>query len=144
MWAGIIITFQTMKEKTIKLCGKDVSMIYCAATENGYEEIAGKSISVFVPTFDKDKEGNTIVTEPAKANISDFVKLAVSGIIAAYARKQKEPPVTSDEILYEATPAERNEMLEAIVELRNEWYGVPKVLKDAIESEKAEDAPKNE
>ena len=29
-------------------------MIYCAATESGYEDISGKSISVFVPEFGKD------------------------------------------------------------------------------------------
>ena len=127
-----------MKQKTIKLCGKDVEMIYCAATENGFEEIAGKSMSVFIPTIEND-----VIKEPAKANIGDYVKLAVSGIIAAYARKKEEPPITSDDILYNATPTERNEMLTAIVELRNEWYAIPSVLESSLNAEKQPDSPKN-
>lgn len=140
-------------EKTITICGKEVKLLYCAATENGYEELSdGKSISVFLPTLGKDKNGETIITEPAKANIGDFVKLAIAGIISAYARDKKEMPVTMNEILYNSTPTERNELITAIVTLRNEWYGVPKVLEESIKAEQAtasdgspyeEEKPKN-
>lgn len=135
-------------EKTISIFGKEVKVLYCAATENGYEELSdGKSISVFVPTFGKDENGETIITEPAKANIGDFVKLAMAGIIAAYARDKKEMPVTMNEILYNSTPTERNELITAIVTLRNEWYGVPKVLEESIKEEQtdqSDEAPKND
>lgn len=140
-------------EKAITICGKEVKLLYCAATENGYEELSdGKSISVFVPTYGKDENGETIITEPAKANISDFVKLAMAGIIAAYARDKKEMPVTMNEILYNSTPTERNELIIAIVTLRNEWYGIPKVLEESIKAEQVavsdassseEEKPKN-
>lgn len=140
-------------EKSITICGKEVKLLYCAATENGYEELSdGKSISVFVPTFGKDENGETIITEPAKANIGDFVKLAMAGIIAAYVRDKKEMPVTMNNILYNSTPAERNELITAIITLRNEWYGIPKVLEESIKSEQTavsdaslseEEKPKN-
>ena len=32
-------------EKTITICGKEVKLLYCAATENGYEQLAGQSIN---------------------------------------------------------------------------------------------------
>lgn len=135
-------------EKTISIFGKEVKLLYCAATENGYEELSdGKSISVFVPTFGKDENGETFISEPAKANIGDFVKLAMAGIIAAYARDKKEMPVTMNEILYNSTPTERNELITAIVTLRNEWYGVPKVLEESIKEEQtnqSDEAPKND
>lgn len=124
-----------MTEKIITINGQQVIMCYCAATENGYEQISEKSISVFVPTFGKDEEGNTVVTEPAKATIGDFVALGIAAIVAAYAKRKQQTPVTPEYILYEATPEERNELLEAIVELRTEWYSLNKVVEDQINHE---------
>ncbi len=118
-------------------------MIYCAATETGYEEISGKSISVFSPEFGKDEEGNTIITK-AKATIGDVVSLAFAGIVAAYTRDKKDVPVTADYILYEATPAERNDLLTAIIELRNKWYEVPSVIKPEIEEGKEDTSPNDQ
>ena len=118
-----------MKEKIINICGKEVGMIYCAATENGYEEIAKQSIGVFLPEFGTDGNGNTIVVEPPKAHIGDFVSLAYAGIVAYYARQKKDVPVSVEEILYKISPAERNELITSIVELRDEWYKVPEVVK---------------
>ena len=116
-------------------------MIYCSATENGYEEISRKSISVFVPEFGKDENDNTIITKQAEATIGDFVSLAFAGIVAAYVRDKKDVPVTSEYILYEATPAERNDLLTAIIELRNKWYEVPSVIKPEIEEGKEDKIP---
>lgn len=126
-----------MKEKTINICGKEVRIIYCAATENLFEDISGKSTSVFVPTFGKDKDGKDIVVAPPKATIGDFVTLAVAGIIAAYTKSGEEMPVTSEDILYSATPYERNELLTTVVDIRNEWYNIPKVVDDTLKKEAA-------
>lgn len=135
-----------MTEKTIKISGKSVNMLYCAATENGYEDISGKGIGVFVPSFGKDDDGKPIITKEAEATIGDYVMLAYAGIIASATRRQEETPITVDEILYEITPAERNLLVTTIAELRNEWYGVPKVAASLIESEdsdKEENGEKN-
>lgn len=136
-----------MNQKEITIGGKQVKMIYCAATENGFEDISEKSIQVFVPTFDKDKDGKVYVKEPAKAHIGDFVMLAFAGIVAAYVKDNEEVPVSSDEILYNTTPQERNDLITAIVELRNEWYSLPKVVADEVTAENAnaegEEQPKN-
>ena len=51
-----------MKEKIINICGKNVKLIYCAATENSFETVAGKSIGVFVPTLE-ERDGKTIITK---------------------------------------------------------------------------------
>ena len=116
-------------EKTITICGKEVRMRYCAAAETGYESLSGNSIAVFSPTFGKDDEGNDIVTEPAKATTQDYLTLAVAAIVAAYARGNEEPPVTSEDILYDAAPTEVAELLTTVVMLRVEWYKVPEVVK---------------
>lgn len=124
-----------MTEKIITINGQQVIMCYCAATESGYEQISEKCISVFVPTFGKDDEGNTVVTEPAKATIGDFVALGYAAIVAAYAKRKQQAPVSFEYILYDATPEERNELLEAIVELRTEWYQLTKVVEDQLKRE---------
>lgn len=124
-----------MTERTITICGHKVAMIYCAATENGFETIADKKISVFIPTFGKDDDGNDIIVEPAQATIGDYITLAVAAIIAAYTRKGQEPPITANDILYEATPQERNLLLTTVSELRNEWYQVPKAVAETLENE---------
>ena len=120
-------------EKTITICGKEVKMRYCAAAETGYESLSGNSIAVFSPTFGKDDDGNDIITEPAKATTQDYLTLAVAAIVAAYARGNEEPPVTSEDILYDAAPTEVAELLTTVVMLRVEWYKVPDVVKPDIQ-----------
>ena len=120
-------------EKTIKICGKDVRMRYCAATETGFETIAGHPATVFVPTFGKNEAGEVVVTEPAKATTQDYLYLAMSAVIAAYARSEEEAPISSEDILYEASPSEVSEMLATVVMLRNDWYKVPDVVQPEME-----------
>ena len=110
-------------------------MIYCAATENGFESISDNSINVFLPTYGRDDDGNMIVTEPAKAKVSDFIALAIAGIIAAYAMSNEEAPINMDDVLYHINAKERDELLTAIIELRADWYGIPKVVAEELEKE---------
>lgn len=124
-----------MTERKITICGKEVTMIYCAATENGFEQISRKSIACFVPTFETNDKGKTVIKEPAKAMIGDYIMLAFAGIVASYTKKKEEPPISSEEILYEATPQERNDMLAAVTELRNEWYGITAVVEETLNKE---------
>ena len=113
-------------------------MIYCAATENGFEEISRKSINVFLPTFGTDEEGNTIIKKAAPCTIGDWVTLAMAAIVAAYTKDGMDVPVSSEYMLYESTPQERNDLITSIVELRNEWYGVPKVVEEQLKQEAAQ------
>ena len=131
-------------EKTITLNGQEVKMIYCTATENGFEQISPNSLSVFVPTHGKNDKGEDIILEPAKATIGDFITLAVAAIVAAYTRDKKDTPVETEYILYDCTPQERNDLLSAIVELRSQWYAVPKSVEDTIKKESEADKGKEE
>lgn len=133
-----------MKTKTLTINGKQVEIIYCAATENGFETISGKSISVFVPKFGKDNEGNDIIVKPAEATIGDVLMLALAGIVAASTRSKTETPIDGDYILYDSTPEERNNLLESIMELRNQWYSIPKVVLDELDEEAQQNGSKEE
>ena len=105
-------------EKTITICGKEVRLRYCAATENGFELMSGKKI------YEIDFQSQ-----------EDLTRLAIASIIAAYERDGQDAPIEAKEILYDATPAEIVELFKTTMELRAAWYEVPLVLKEQIEAE---------
>lgn len=117
------------KIETITLCGKKVKIMYCAATETGYEIVADKSSQVFLPTIiERDENGKITKAEPPAATLDDYIKLALAGIIAAYESENKKPPVTSKDILYHASSEEVTNLVGTIGRLRKEWYNVPDVV----------------
>lgn len=137
-----------MTSKKITICGMEVELFYCAATENGYERISGgKTISVFLPTFKSDGDGNQVIDKLPEATNEDYMLLAIAGIVAADTYHKREAVINSEDILYNATPTERKLLIETIVELRNEWYEVPKIIAEIIHKEnakaKADEKPKN-
>ena len=122
-----------MKHKTITLCGEEVGIAYCAATETGYETMSGKSISVFYPNGE----------EAPAAKTEDYIQLAMAGIIAYYARWGGEAPIDIKNIIYDAEPADITTLLTSIVELRNEWYKLPAVVEPEPAAETEEETEKN-
>jgi hypothetical protein len=137
-----------MTSKKITICGKEVELFYCAATENGYERISdGKTIGVFIPTFKMDEEGNQVIDQLPAATNEDYLLLAMAGIVAADTYYKREAVINSEDILYNATPTERRLLIDTIVELRNEWYEVPKIINEIIRKENAkvnpDEQPKN-
>lgn len=113
-------------EKTITICGKEVKMRYCAATETGYEQMSGKSIG----DIDFAKE-------------EDLIRLSLAAITAAYFRDESKAPVTDKEIILDAKPKELVEMFVAILELRASWYKVPDVVKPEMEETEGDKQEKN-
>ena len=131
-----------MNAKTITICGKDVEMLYCAATETGYESISGQSCEIFIPEISKDKKGKEQIR--MRATTRDYIQLAVAAVIAAYTRKGEDAPVTADDILYNATSQEVTKLITTVIELRNAWYQVPSVIKpeDDIQKDQKEEEGK--
>lgn len=116
-------------------------MRYCAAAETGYEALAGKPSTVFMPIIEgRDADGKPTDVKPSPATTDDYLKLALAAIIAAYARNNEEAPVTAEEILYDATPQEINELLLSVAKLRNNWYHIPDVVPVSETDEKPDDS----
>lgn len=105
-------------ERTIKICGVDVKIIYCAASENGFEDLSGKSIAEI--DFSKSK---------------DILHLALACIIAAYLKDDEEPPIKSEDLLYNATSEELTELYTEVAKMRAEWYHVPLPVADTLKKE---------
>lgn len=116
-------------ERTINICGQEVRMRYCAATETGFEALSGKKIEIFTPTvLEYDEHGKPVKIEPPKASSDDYIKLAMSAIVSAYARNNEEPPITSDAIIYDANPQEVTLLLTTVIQMRAEWYQLPATI----------------
>lgn len=128
-------------EKTVKMTvvrdGEekevDVRMRYCAAAEQGFETLSGKRMDVFSPTPTSwDTDGKPTKFAPKVATTQDYLTLAVSAIVAAYARTNEEPPVTSEDIIYDASPQTIIELITTVVTLRIQWYKVPDVVQPEL------------
>lgn len=116
-------------ERTINICGQEVRMRYCAATETGFEALSGKKIEIFTPTvLEYDEHGKPVKIEPPKASSDDYIKLAMSAIVSAYARNNEEPPITADAIIYDANPQEVVLLLTTVIQMRAEWYQLPATI----------------
>lgn len=124
-------------EKTVKMTvirdGEEkevnVRMRYCAAAEQGFETLSGKRMDVFSPTpTEWDTNGNPTKFAHPVVTTQDYLTLAVAAIVAAYARTNEEPPVTSEDIIYDASPATITELITTVVTLRIQWYKVPDVV----------------
>ena len=71
------------------------------------------------------------------ATIGDWLALAYAGILSVYVRDGLQVPIEYRYLLYEATPTERNNMINSIVELMKQWYQEPEVF-----AERRKDEPK--
>ena len=132
-----------IKEKVITICGKQVSMRYCLAAEEKFEETTGRSIEIFNPEVkERDEKGKATKIDPAKATKKDYKELAYAAIFAAYKRNGTEPPITKKEILYEANAEDVLTIIAAVIELRLLWYNIPSIVKPEIE-ETEEEQKKN-
>lgn len=132
-----------MTQATISILGQQVNMIYCAATETGYETMTDKSSDIFSPSVTTDEQGERVVNPP-KAKLEDYIYLAMAAIVAASTKEHAEVPVKSEDILYEAKPNELTEIVSTIVRLRNEWYVAPSLIKQKEETmPEEEEQPKN-
>lgn len=131
-----------MAERTIKIGNQDVRMMYCTASETGYENMTGKSVEVFLirPIYDED--GKQTGFEPQLATLSDYITLAMASIVAAYAAKDQEPPINSNYVLFEATAEEAKLLVDTVAELRAEWYHIPDVVK--TDKQDKDEKPKNQ
>ena len=97
-----------MKTKEITLCGKQVTLAYCFATEIAFRKYTGKSIEEYEP-----------------GNAEHIIYLILSAILSFYEGEKQKAPVVDTDIMYHATPEELTNALTVALELRREWYQLP-------------------
>jgi len=98
-----------MKTKEITLCGKQVTLAYCFATELAFKNFTGTNIEDFDPTSPEH-----------------VIYLILSAIAAYYQKREEDAPIKDTDLMYDAKPAELISGLTEAMKLRAEWYEIPK------------------
>ena len=110
-----------MNKKEVTICGQPIKVMYCAASENGFEDLSGKHFKDFNFTSSKD-----------------LLNLSLACIVAAYAEEGIDAPLSGKDLLYKATPQELVSLYQTVLESLNEWYGINKVVAARLEEEAAQ------
>ena len=124
-----------MTERSITICGRQVHVAYCYATEIAFHAYTGRSVSEFITeSAAAAKEGRT--PDP-----QGQVHLILSAIMAYSEARNEEPAVRDRDIIYDASPSEIGSAVGDIVRMYAEWYALPKGEPEDMQTEG--DSPKN-
>ena len=107
-----------MITKEITLCGKQVTLAYCYATEIAYKEMSDEDI------FDYAKAAVEAIQSQRDPDIKRTIFAIIACMMAYYEDKDKAP-VKDSEIMREATPVEIGTAMLTILSMRSEFYHVP-------------------
>jgi hypothetical protein len=98
-----------MKTKEITLCGKQVMVAYCFATEIAFKKFTGVNIDEFDAT-----------------NPEHIIYLIIAAIATYYQKQGTDAPVKDNDMMYDAQPNELISALTDVLNLRADWYQLPK------------------
>ena len=124
-----------MTKKEITICGKQVTLAYCYATEIGYKNLAGEDITDFA------QEAVKAIQSEKSPDIEKVIYAIIASMMAFYEDADKMPVKDAD-IMKDATPLEVGTALGTILGLRGEFYNIPNGEPKDTDEEKAE-AEKN-
>ena len=108
-----------MITKEITICGKQVMLAYCYATEISYKILSDEDIIDF---------GQEIVEKIQHEQMPDIrrtIYLIIASMQSYYESKGEQCPITDKELMYECTPQEIGHALGIIIGLRQMFYHVP-------------------
>ena len=115
-----------MKTKEITVCGRQVVLAYCFATELAFKNFTGIEIEEFDPS-----------------NRDHIIYMILAAIAAYYQKREEDAPIKDTDLMYESKPAEIIEALKEIIQLKAEWYEIPngdKIEEKPADSEESKNA----
>ena len=98
-----------MKQKEITLCGKQVMVSYCFATEIAFMQFTGTNVDEFDGT-----------------NPEHIIYIILSAIASYYQTTHEEAPMKDEDLMFNAQPREIIDALNEVLKLRADWYQLPK------------------
>ena len=108
-----------MITKEITICGKQVTLAYCYATEIAYKDLSDEDM------FDYAKHALDSIHAQRDPDIKKTI-LAIIACMMAYYEDADKAPVKDSDIMREATPVELGTAMLTILSMRSEFYHVPK------------------
>lgn len=109
-----------MITKEITICGKQVTLAYCYATEISYKILSDEDIINF------SQDVIEKVQHEQMPDIRKSIYLIIASMQSYYESKREQCPITDKELMYDCTPKEIGVALGTIVGLRGIFYHVPK------------------
>ena len=110
-----------MITKEITLCGKQVTIGYCFATELGFRTNANEEIEDFiievVEAFQKQSQ---------MPDINKCIYLIYAAMLAYYESEKQKAPISAEDMMYYMQPLELGAALAIIVNMRDDFYKTPK------------------
>lgn len=89
-----------MKTKEINLCGKQVTLGYCFATEIGYKILSDEDIQDFM------SEAISSINENRMPDARKSIYLVLASMQSYYDSKDQKPPLTDKDLMYGASSEE--------------------------------------
>ena len=108
-----------MTTKEITICGKQVTLAYCYATEISYKILSDEDIIGF------SQEIVEKIQHEQMPDIKKTIFLILASMQSYYESKGEQCPITDKELMYECTPQEIGMALGTVIALRSGFYHVP-------------------
>lgn len=117
-----------MNAKEITICGKQVTLAYCYATEISYKILADQDIMNFM-----QEVSDALQAEPQQMpDIRKTIFLLLASMQSYYDSlpagqngQKPQPPVTDEDLMYHCTPQDLGVALGTILGLRSQFYHLP-------------------
>lgn len=108
-----------MSKKEITLCGKQVTLAYCYATEIAFKDLSDQDITDFMI------EAVPQIQDQKMPSAKKVTHLIVASMMSYYESKDEKMPIEVKDIMYQATAKEIGNALGVIIGLRAEFYRIP-------------------
>ena len=109
-----------MLQKEITLCGRQVTLAYCYATEIAYKDLSGENIADYI------KEAVACIQQETDPDVKHTIYAILACMLAYYQSRGEEAPLTDTDLMNDAKPAELGTAIFTIIGLRMDFYKVPK------------------
>jgi hypothetical protein len=109
-----------MITKEITLCSRQVNIGYSYAAEIAYKDLADENITDYI------KEAIDCIQQQRDPDPKKTILAIIACMMAYYNSRDEEAPLKSKDLMNEAKPAEVGMAIITIVNMRAEFYRVPK------------------
>lgn len=111
-----------MITKEIELCGKQVTLAYCYATEIAYKDLSGEDITTII----QETAASVNATPARMPDAKRSIYLVLAAAMAYYDSKDEDAPIKDTDLMRETSPLELGTALGTIINLWAKFYDIPK------------------
>ena len=108
-----------MITKEITICGKQVMLAYCYATEIAYKDLSDENMTDYI------KEAVACIQQETDPDVKHTIYAIIACMLAYYQSRGEECPLKDTDLMNDAKPIELGTAIIAVISLRQEFYHVP-------------------